>query len=740
MVTTSAFPPSKEEEFGYGQLFLVLLRRWPWILGALGLSLAGAVYVNLQQEPIYESSMQLLIEPNYETDIPLTIFSESLQASGTGSDYATQLTLMRSEQFFTTAAEKLQTVYPEITSGEIQRTFLIDQVLSDDEKGTTSVFEATFISNDPIKALRVLETLQETYIDYNLERQEERLRRGLSHVDEQLEDVEKNLRNSQSSLEQFRQEQSLIDPTLQGQFLVDSLNRVQEEQQRLASELTALESSYSALGDQLRLSPQAGLVASRLTQSSRVQGLLNTMQTTALSLAERQILFTDQDPVVKQLQAQQQNQMDLLRQEIGYILRRPVDELNPEMLSFIQLGTVDVSLVSQLIETDAALAALEARAESLIATEGALLSDLERFPSLIAEYDRLQPAVEIERATLQRLLGQREQLTSELARDGFNWEVVEPPVMGKQIGPNPQRNLLIGAVLGLFLGGLLAFARETTDNVLHTSDDLKRQVSLPLLGILPLQTAGGLFSFGASRREGSLTPILHPELAESELIQTISSPAFREAMDVMTNSLQLRSTDKSHKAFAITSGLPGEGKTTVALGLALSLARMNQRVLLIDADLRRSGLQAQLGIASEHGLSTFLRGLPIASRPHRLDLGYAHLDVLPAGPGPEDPLPLLSSPRFNRLLAKSREIYDVILIDTPPVLGMADAVTVGAACDGTVVVSRLDRITQPELTEMLSLLAPLRVMGIIANGAKVSPNRYIYETASIEPKEVSARS
>jgi hypothetical protein len=138
---------------------------------------------------------------------------------------------------------------------------------------------------------------------------------------------------------------------------------------------------------------------------------------------------------------------------------------------------------------------------------------------------------------------------------------VQAPRQGSQIGPNPTQNLLLGAVAGIFLGGLLVFVREATDNVLHTSDDLKRQVSLPLLGILPQQSTGR-FSLSAARRDGAMAPMLHPELAESALIQTVSSPAFREAMDMMSNNLQLRSAGPNSKVFAITSGLPGEGKTT----------------------------------------------------------------------------------------------------------------------------------------------------------------------------------
>lgn len=736
MVSTSTLPTTTEPEFGYGQLFQILLRRWPWIAGALSLGLATAVYINLQEQPEYQSDMQLIVEPNFRTDWRATDFNESeREPIASEGDFATQLALMRSDQFLVEASQRLQSTYPDLTLDAIKAGFTLNRLAED--KTSTRIFQATFVSDSPLKTQRLLETLQAIYTEYNLQQQQTRLERGLEHIDEQLVTTQENLRDSQSALEQFRRSADLIDPTLQGQVVLDGLNQLQVEKQQLFKDLAEVETRYAALEGQLQLSPQAGLAASRLSGSDRVQGLVNTVQQTSLALAERRILFTDQDPAVQVLAAQQQNELDALRREVASILRQPVGDLTPELESYLQLGDLDRSLVAQLVELDATLSALEARADSLTALEQELQRDLEQFPGLIAEYDRLQPGIETDRATLERLLAQREQLTSELARGGFTWEVVQTPREGLPLPSSATRNLMLGAVAGLFLGGLLAFARESTDNVLRTSDDLKRQVPLPLLGILPQQTAGGRFSFGASRREGALPPMLHPELAESALIQTVSSPAFREAMDVMTNSLQLRSPGPGSKTFAITSGLPGEGKTTVALGLALSLTRMNQRVLLIDADLRRSGLQAELGIDSEQGLSTFLKGLPVGTRPHRLDLGYAHLDVLPAGPVPDDPIPLLSSPRFSKLIAKSREVYDVILIDTPPVLGMADAVKVGSVCDGTVVVTRLDRITQKELTEMLSLLAPLKVLGMIANGAKDTPTRYgSYAAQAYAPKLV----
>lgn len=731
MVSTSTLPiTTAQPEFGYGQLFQILLRRWPWILGSLSLGIAGALYVNAQQKPAYQSSMQLLVQPNFEEDWRLSDFSESAQAPRLNeADYATQLSLLRSNQFLVEASEQLRETYPDLTPNAIKQGFALERI--GEGRAATRIFQATYVSDDPVKTKRVLETLQQLYSDYNLQQRQDRLNQGLEHVDQQLAETQENLRTAQTSLEQFRRQENLIDPTSQGQVILAALNGVQAEQQQLNLELAELETRYQNVGQQLRLSPQAALTASRLSQASRVQTLLAEMQATSLAAANRQILFTDQDASVQVLIAEQQNQLDHLMREISAIVRQPVSELTPDLLSSAQLAGVDLQLVSQLVELDTTLVALEARGNSLIALESSLRQDLERFPGLIAEYDRLQPGVDIARDSLQRLLQQREQVTSELARGGFTWQIVESPQEGFAIPPNPQRNLALGVVVGLFLGGLLAFAREGTDNVVRTSDDLKRQIPLPLLGILPLQGAKGL-SFNQTRRDLALPPMLHPELAESQLIQTISSLSFREAVDIVTSNLQLRASGQTTKAITITSGLPGEGKTTVTIGLALSLARMGQRVLVIDADLRRSGLQAELGLSSENGLSNFLKGLPIATRPHRLDLGFTHLDILPAGPTPDDPIPLLSSPRFSQLLDKGREIYDVILIDTPPVLGMADAVQVGSVCDGTVLVTRLDTITQAELTETISLLAPLKVLGMIANGARTPSNRYVYDAPSPE--------
>ncbi|MEO1067532.1 MAG: polysaccharide biosynthesis tyrosine autokinase [Cyanobacteria bacterium J06638_6] len=724
MVSTSTLPPSTDQEFGYGQLFQILLRRWPWIVAALSLATAGAVVVSLRQDPIYRSTMQLLIEPNYQQELDRSDLSSFEDQDPRDADYATQLALMRSGQFLQEAVDVLQADYPDLTVDELRTEFSLGR-LSEGKTGTR-IFQASYTSDDPVKPQKVLAALQDIYLDYNQEQQSQRLSRGLDNVNQRLANTRQNLQDSQAALEQFRINQNLIDPNTQALSVVESLNQVQTQQQQLLVELNGLEEQYTTLEQQIALSPQTALLASRLSQSSRIQTLLTGLQEIDLALANRQILFTDQDPEVQALMGQRQNQVAQLQTEVSSVSRQNVTTLDPTILSYLQLGSIDFDLVSRILEADVALQSLSARIETLNGLENILRDEVNRYPSLMAEYDRLQPAVETERSTLQELLLQREQLSAELARGGFSWEVVEPPLPGRRIGPDPIRPLALGIAAGLLVGGGLAFLAESIDKRVRTSDDLQKQVPLPLLGMLPRRLA----SLPPLRRGEAEAIGMHPELADSELMQTVLWPQFRDSLDLIANNLQLLQTRSPSKAIAITSALPEEGKTTLTLGLAFSLARMGQRVLVIDADLRRSGIQAELGLAAEEGLSGLLMGASTQGRPHRLDFGTVFVDVLPAGPIPEDPISLLSSPRFRQLLTRGKEHYDLVLVDTPPLIGMADAIKVGAVCDSTLLVTRLDRITQSQLTEAMTLLTHLNMIGLVANGARQSPSRYVDDALS----------
>ena len=215
------------------------------------------------------------------------------------------------------AVALLQSDYPDLEAEDIEADFALERITTDKE--ATRIFEASYIDQDPVKTQRFLDALKTVYLQYNEEQQTKRLVRGLEHINAQLAKTRENLTQAQHDLEQFRQQQNLLDPSLQGQDVIASLSRIQEEKRQLAAELQQFEQTNSALAKQVKLSPQNALLASRLSQSPRIQELLNALQETSLALADRRIIYTDEDPSVQVLIEQQSNQLLRLRANRGLL-------------------------------------------------------------------------------------------------------------------------------------------------------------------------------------------------------------------------------------------------------------------------------------------------------------------------------------------------------------------------------------------------------------------------------------
>lgn len=721
-VIESKFMEAGDNDPGYGQLFAVLIRRRFWLLGVFSGVLAIAAALTLTEQPQYQSSMQLLVEPNYQAkennngDTDLQFADSNIEI-----DNATQLTLMRSSQLLQRAVKVLEPVYPEITVDDLKKSLGVTQIVEDKVK--TKIFQVSYVDSDPQKAERVLEAIQKVYQDYNREQQRLRLDKGLSFINKQLPEVQKQVTQAESALERFRRQQNLIDPEAQSKALFEALNAVRQDQRTNLAQLKDVQARYAALQQQLKRSPQEALVASRLSQSSRYQTLLNELQKTELNLVQQRLRFKDADPHIKPILQQRDKQIGLLQEEVRRVLGTVPAQLNrpgEDLLTTGQLGAVDLTLVSQLVESQVNLQALQARGQSLAQTESQLTAELKRFPQLLAEYGRLQPNVDVSRETLQELLKARQELALQIARGGFDWQVVEEAKAGQQISPSLKRNLLLGAVAGLMLGVAAAFIREGVDDSVQSGDDLKRQVALPLLGLLP--------EAPRSSTNESLIPFRRPQVLTPATVQVVNWPPFRESLDLLYKNIQLLNSAFPFKSLVVTSALSGEGKSTLALGLAMSAARLHQRVLLIDADLRRPSLHKQLNLPNEQGLSTLLAtDTPVSIDPSYIQpaIAYSNISILTAGPTPTDPAKLLSSRRLGELIAAFEDSYDLVLVDTPPVLGIVDAMLVASFCSGVLMVGRIGQVTRSELNQATNMLSKLNVIGVIANGAEISPNSYL---------------
>jgi polysaccharide biosynthesis transport protein len=709
-------------DLGYGQLVSILLRRRFWFLSVFLGILSISAIATLLMKPTYESRMQLLVEPNLvDYTERETLAGEQQQIQWSQSrlnvDYATQLTLMRSPEFLEKAVALLRPEYPDLKAADLATKFMLTQAVEDDIN--TRIFQAVYTDSDEVKAQKVLQAMQQVYQDYNIQQENLRLTQGLAVIERQLPAARKNYLQAEEALKRFRRKENLINPEQQATALTEELNAVSKERAIIRAHYQAIQARYNDLQQQLSISPKEALISSRLSESSRYQNLLKEFQTTELSLAAQRAIYTDSSPLIQNLVEKRQNELALLEKELDEVLGKVSQRkvTGEELLKEGQLGETELVLVGKLVDAQTELKSLSARDRSLLQTEQKLRAQLNQFPNLIAEYDRLQPEVEIQRESIKQLLSAQQQLSLELARGGFKWKIVEAPQIGEKTAPSLKIYLLLGAVIGLFLGAIAAFIREATDDKIHSVEQIKQAIDLPVLASVP-----ALLPLARSRAKKEPIPIL-------EMLNWLP---FRESTDLIYQNIQLLNITSNLKSILVTSTQTGEGKSTLALGLALSAARFRKKVLLIDANLRCPSLHEQLNLPNQEGLSTLLSSLDMP-KPHRLFLLGLTVEVLTVGTEPDDPVKLLSSQRFGKLMSHFEQNYDLVLLDVPPILGMpgydlaelqqsrvgtVDVLQVASFCKGILLVTRMNQIAKSELIRAREMLGHFNAIGVVANGVR----------------------
>lgn len=745
----------KEQDWGYGHLIAIVFRRRLWFLGTFAGVLCAAILWTIRSEPEYQSSMRILIESNYTAKQGRgQATEEEFTDPNVEIDPNTQIQILRSSELLQKAVDLLQQDYPDITVEEIQGSLEVAPVYGADRTGqgqiATNVLAADYTSNDPAKTQRILQTLLSVFQVYNLEQQKQRLSKGLAFINEQLPEIRQSVLEAETALQAFRRGENVIDPAEQAGVTTRRLADIKQERESLKAQYREARASYETLQEQIEASPRQARTTARLSESPRYQSLLNQIQTTELELARQQQQLTAEHPILQDLEKQREEQLALLEQEVGRVLGPNASAAVGEqsILSQGQFGRGDVSLANQLTQAQNTLAGLAARDQSLAQTEAKLEAELREFPGLIARYSRLQPEVQVRQATLQRLLDARQELGLSIAQGGFDWQIVEAPLLGERTSPNVIRNLLLGTVAGLFLGSIAAFVRESLDDTVHSSEDLGNSIPLPLLGTLPELTQ-------AEAREALATlPFYQNNVQEFTTPDLFQWKPLREALDLIYANIQLLKGGVPYKSLMVTSALSGEGKSTLSLGLAISASRLDQRVLIIDADLRNPSLHRVFNLTNHHGLSTLLTGdtpaqewqsapqwvymrwddvdddlsggSEASSSLRRLPPSDLSLDVLTAGPSAADPVKLLSLERMKEVISAFQDSYDLILVDSPPVLGLVDTIPVGLGCDGVVMVGRMDKITRTELSNAVDILDKLNLIGLVANGVNQPTKNYKY--------------
>jgi capsular exopolysaccharide synthesis family protein len=294
---------------------------------------------------------------------------------------------------------------------------------------------------------------------------------------------------------------------------------------------------------------------------------------------------------------------------------------------------------------------------------------------------------------------------------GYDLQVLSPAGPGGRLGEKTVPILVVGGVLGLFCGLGLAFLAEISDKSFRNPEEVRRLLGLPIVGQIPFLKQADKTVQPDQLAAGRFAPSLC----------TLHSPKSREAESYrgVRTGLFFSTQAKGHKVIQVTSPSSGDGKSTLAANLAISISQARKNVLLIDADFRRPTIHQLFDLTPKCGLGSVIIG---ETEPGDaiVPSGVPALSILPAGPVPPNPAELLSLPGFKELLAHLREQYDFVIIDTPPLLAVTDPCMVVPHTDGVLLTLRISKQNRPNALRAKEILTTLgaTIVGVVVNAIK----------------------
>ena len=702
------------DEIDLRELWRALKRRKKLVgvtaAGVIALTCMHTAYQRIFR-PIYKGSFALLITDPISSDsgnnsaaaggLNGTMFEE-LANNTTSNDLPTLIELLQSPLLLSPIAERFGLSENGLASRITIKTGGAKRAEAE------GILRVSLVGRDKDEDQQLLTALSDTYLKVALQERQQRLADGLNFLNKQAPALKARTENIQSELAAFRIKHSLLEPTTEGGALRkqeaelssqvlslqagrNRLSKVREEISKGTLTARGFQEAIGGMGNGLT----AGGGVQGLTISDVDQSLLQQLLKVEMELAEARATYKPNSSMVTGLEER-------------------INQLTPLLLK------------NQLEAVDAALNLNKGRLETAQQQVAQLNAQFLKQPALIKQYEALQTRLKIANENLSGLVSARENFQLEIAQRSVPWRVIDPPEINPSpIKPSVPRNLALGTLLGLVAGAGAGLLRDRMDHVFHRPGEVKAEMGeLPLLGHVPYVD----FFKGVREDKRFLLKELDSD-TQADLEGTERTAAryqrffYQEAFRNLFTSLRFLNSDKPLRSIALTSSVPAEGKSLVVTLLAKTLAEMGQRVLLIDADLRKPQLHNRLGLNNLRGLSNVLTD--DSSHWHQvlqtID-DYEGWSVMTAGLRPPDPTRLLSSKRMHQLvedLVSSGE-FDLILFDTPPALGLADAALVAEHCDGLMLLVSLDRVDRSLPKESINRIrssgAPL--LGIVTNAIK----------------------
>lgn len=743
-------PVQAHDEAGLLDILAIVRRRfWLIVFGlAVGLGLAALYY--FKTTPMYESTVRILVMPK-DSNLPSQGAAKGteFQQKSAGDDIlATHIELFQSPRVIQQAIDqadllKLPTLAKVVANdGSPVRHIIKNLEVTRGGEGKAkdaSVLAATYKGPSPEDCAAILEAIVSSYERFLKGTFEDTSSEAVNLITDAMTKLKSDLQVKKEEYSEFRASAPLL---WQGE---SSLNVHQQRLAKVEASLSEIAVKHTEAKSRLEVIEEALAQTQNLEMSDLERlALLSSSDVARLNLLLSATdkkpeydwhKYREENPVRQQsAQTEYQRLLSLLLEEATLLEDFSSD--HPK----VQTVREQIRLTREFLEEKAKFDDQEAGAqeedkrlkpaELLAAHVGLLRHDLAELEKRRSELERLAEeekkaakelaTYEIDDRLKREELDELRQLYSvvvdrlreiNLIKDygGFLTEVLAPVQKAeKPSWPVLPLVLALGGVCGLLFGSGLAYLVELSDKTFRSPDELHHALRLPIMAHVP----------GAAikrrRRGRGAEPAIDPSIIAAHR----PSSRFAEVFRGLRTALCFSASGAKCRVIQITSANPRDGKTTVAANLAVSFAQSGKRVLLVDGDLRRPRIDAVFGVQPEAGMVEVLAG-----ETELVDAvtasGVENLWLLPCGRQPANPAEVLSSPEFEQLIGIVREQYELVIIDSPPVLAVSDPAVIAPRADGVLLTVRITKHGRPEVVQARQILAGIgsKLLGVVVNSS-----------------------
>ncbi len=657
-------------------LSILWARKW-WLLGAAVLGVALALAYSLTQTPLYRSTATIELNP---PTVPIlsngTGSAEEMSVPATDWEFReTQVGILRSRALAERVVQDLELTEEEAAgegpargveslAGDLTRN------LSVQPTANSRIIALSYVSPDAGEAARLVNAFAASYIQLTLDRKYDATVAARDFLEGRIATVREDVNAAERELVQYAQANGII------------LLGGEGDGEGAANSLTG--DTLSALNSALAQAQQK-----RITAEQRYRQAASINETNSSTAQLRQELAG--------LQAEYEEKSTYLQDSFPEMvrLRSRIDELQRQISS----------------EASRSVAALRAEYQAALAEENSLRGRVSQLSSAALneredsiQYNILQRELDTNRALYDALLSRYNEVSVASGIGAAQAAVIDSgQVPAFPFSPDTLRNAIMGLVLGLLLGAILAVLWDRFTNTIKTKDDVKQKLNLAALGAIPKKDKG------------------------VELSEELGNPhsEIYEAYANLRTTLQLSTAGGFPRSLLVTSSNPEEGKSTTSYSLAMQLATVGKRVLLIDADMRKPTFAVEQH--SDIGLASLLTAGGRAGA-HILQTSQQDMFLMPSGPTPPNPANIIRPGRLEEILQELAPHFDVIVLDAPPTLGFADALLLGSVCHGTLFTVESGKTrTRAALTALNQLqMAGVRLLGAVLTKAPLSAEDYSY--------------